>query len=419
MRSLTARERDLLPLDGPEAVLTKDEAETLSRLPLPPGAITWEHRAVRLGPFCGVLRVHDLTIEVLPKVAGVGDGTRRGVLVAMLRDAGHLATALPKGAGLAWQEQHLLDVFVLDFCAAASALLRQGAIRRYEEREERLPALRGRLHLSEHLRRGALEPTRLSCRFDELTADNAHNRALKAVLAVLFGHARGTRARAASGGLLHRLEEVADRPHCAADLDRLHFDRLTTAWEPLFRRAAALLRGLYPDVRAGVAVDGSCLLFDMQRLFEAFVGERLRRACPVGSGRVMLQGPRRALAWSETGPAFGMRPDFAVLAPDGRVLRILDAKWKQLEPGRVGVGVSQSDAYQMAAYAGGYGCGNLTLLYPAGDGVPAGWVEGFVLQLPGQPQADVHALDLGALARGAPLPSGLLAFSNDQITVVT
>ena len=400
MRSLVVRERDRLELEGPDAKLTEAEAETLSRLPLLPGAVTWERRAIKLGPFCGVLRVHDLTIEVLPKIRGVADGEDRGILIAMLRAAGHLPATLPNATGLEHQEQHLLDMFVLDFCVSASGLLSRGAIRSYEVHEDRLSALRGRLHLPEQLRRGLLDRTQLHCRYDELTADNAHNRVLKAVLAVLLGHARGSRAKTAVNVLLLRLDEVSVRPCRLADLEQLRFDRLTARWESLFQRAVQLMRGLYPDVRAGQAVDGSCLLFDMQRLFEAFVGEHLRRAYYGRSERVVLQGPQRHLATGDQGRAFRMRPDMAVIAPDGQVERILDAKWKALDLTQTKSGVSQEDAYQMAAYASSYGCSRLALLYPGGNGLPAGRLDSFILRVPDEPRLDVYTVDIAALVGG-------------------
>jgi 5-methylcytosine-specific restriction enzyme subunit McrC len=39
---------------------------------------------------------------------------------------------------------------------------------------------------------------------------------------------------------------------------------------------AWLLRGLHPDLRAG-ETKAACLLFDVERLFEAFVGAVVRR----------------------------------------------------------------------------------------------------------------------------------------------
>jgi 5-methylcytosine-specific restriction enzyme subunit McrC len=403
---MTVRERQKLPIGAGH--LTEAEAAALARLTLPPGALVWEHRALRLGPFCGILRADDLVLEILPKITGAaGDDETRGVLVAMLRPAGHLAERPAGAAPLALQGLHLLDIFVLDFCERVNGLLRQGAIRTYEVHEEDLAALRGRLNLPAQLRRDRLDRARLHCRFDELSVDNPHNRALKAVLARLLGQSLGPEAKAAVNVLLRRMEEIAARPCSLRELTNLHFDRRTKMWRPVFEQAAWFLRGLYPDVRAGHA-DGPALLFDMERLFEAFVGAKLRaRWREVGGLRVVLQGPQRHFATAGGTPVFRMRPDISVVVAGGTVACVYDTKWKSLDPGLANRGVAQADIYQIAGYAGRYGCDRTALLYPRGEGMAQGLVETFTIASPGAPRVDVYALDLPALARGVQLPMGL------------
>jgi 5-methylcytosine-specific restriction enzyme subunit McrC len=349
----------------------------------------------------------------LPKieVGALDDAAARGVLVAMLRSAADLAVGDAGATRLGLQRMHLLDVFILDFCRRVARLLRGGAIRNYQAFDDDLAALRGRIRLAEQVRRTAAERTQLRCGFDELSPDNAHNQALKAVLARLLPQAMGPDARAAVSGLLHRLAEISDVPCTAPDIERLPFTRLTNAWKPMFERAGWFLRGLYPDVRAG-GVEGLCLLFDMQRLFEAFVGARLRREWRSnGTGsRVVLQGPRQYLADSTKGPAFRLRPDAAVVSTAGAVEQMFDAKWKRLDAGAVARGVAREDAYQLAAYAGTYRCPNVVLVYPRPPGLPAGLIESFELRLPFSARIQIYALDIVAALGGPGLPIGLTPF---------
>ena len=379
MTTVTVCERDRLTIGGPTG-LSEHQAAELARLApaLPPGAVTWEHRAIRFGPFCGVLHAGGLTIEILPKVGDYGEGNTRGVLVAMLKMVGELSPDTVGTASLADQERHLLDVFILDFCARVNDLLRRGAIRRYEPQEENLTTVRGRIQLAENTRRNPFDRSRLVCCYDELSPDNVHNRALKFVLGRLLAHALGTGVKTAVNGLLRRLEEVADRPCNAGDVERLPFDRLTRPWQSTFARAAWLLRGLYPDVLAG-KIAGVCLLFNMERLFEAFVGAVLRRQWRGSDATVVLQGSGLHFARASGGLAFGMRPDATVIAADKQPVLIADAKWKRLNTQAVNAGVGRDDIYQMAAYAGRYRCRDLALLYPSGDGVLPGQLESFAV----------------------------------------
>jgi 5-methylcytosine-specific restriction enzyme subunit McrC len=144
----------------------------------------------------------------------------------------------------------------------------------------------------------------------------------------------------------------------------------------------------------------------MERLFEAVLGRRIARLCAHHPGlglRVVLQGPPRTLADG----AFGLRPDVAVTDAAGKVIAILDAKWKHLDPAARSGGVASADAYQLAAYAGRYDCQRLALVYPASPNCPAGQVRSHRLLLPGAPRLDVVALELTDLAAGRGVPAGL------------
>ena len=407
MRYLTLRERDVVRV-GHGHELSEREADGIAKLAeiLPRGSVGWEHRALRFGPFCGVLRTPELTIELLPKTdrGSAPVAEPRGLLVAMLAATGRVRFPGVGDAGLGHQAIHLLDVFIHDFCDRVKIALRGGAIAAYIERNENLRELRGRLRLTEHLLQNAFNQSRVLCRFDERTIDNPFNRALKHVLRVLLSHAVDPQTRASVTSLLHRLDEVADRRVRVADLDVLRFDRTNERWRDVFDQAKGLLAGLFPDVRAG-NTEGSALLFNMERLFEDVLGWRIARMCRtlVGAGsRVEFQRPQRTLASSD----FLLRPDVTVFVHD-RLVVILDAKWKELKPDEPHADVSSADAYQMNAYAGRYRCNRLVLVYPSSSRCAPGHVREFYLQTPGQPVVEVVAVDLYDLALGSGPLAGL------------
>ncbi len=402
---LTVRERDRLPV-GTGFGFDPRMLNLLVRLlpQLPAGSVTLEHQAVRFGPFCGVLRLGETVIEVLPKVA-MDDGIARGTVAAMLRTVGDLRLAPAGAAALGAGSVHLLDLFILDFCASVQERLRQGGLRSYQTREEALTIVRGRLQFVETMRR-PFDQSRPVCRYDDLSPDNAHNRALKFVLRRLLKHCLGGKAKTAVNSLLLRMQDVGDQACSASDVERLGFDRLTRPWEPVFLRAASLLRGLFPDLFAG-RQEAVGLLFSMERLFERFVGVVLRRTWSGSEAEVMLQGPSRSFVQTTQGGAFGMRPDVAAVTSDGRTLLIVDAKWKQLDRRSANVGVGRDDIYQMAAYAARYRCRELALLYPCQPAETAGLVEQFKLPDPLEAQVSAYALDVAALTRGQELPKAL------------
>jgi len=417
MRRLSFRERESVSI-GPTGQISELEAEGIAKLSgcLPPGALAWGHRALKFGPFCGVLQTEQLAIEILPKIDHGSDSSEdmRGLLVAMLARAGELGSKRVGEAGLGQQHSHLLDVFIEDFCSQVKSALRGGAIARYSERTDNLNAIRGRLELTEHLRTNAFDRSHLLCRFDERSIDNPYNQALKAVLRILLGLALSPRTQAMVAAFLHRFVEVTDRRFRARDVGALRFDRIIRHWEPVFARASWLLTGLYPDVRTGDAA-GSALLFNMEKLFERVLGLRVRHACQArasGHFSVGLQSPMKHLAMS----GFHLRPDITIQTGNESVA-ILDAKWKRLDVGEPNSGVSSGDAYQMNAYANRYRCNRLALVYPASVDCRPGKVTEFVLMTEERPTLEVIAVDVRELAFGSGIPVGIeVMIPNDLST---
>ena len=412
MRHLTFRERESISIGQTEGI-SEAEAESIKKLEarLPAGFLEWGHHTLKLRQFCGVFRTSLLTVEILPKIYHDDHSHEeaRGLLVKMLARAGELNLRRMGDAGLGQQRHHLLDVFIEDFCSRVKAALGGGAIARYSERRANLGAIRGRLELTEHLRVNAFDRSRLFCRFDEWSIDNPYNRALKGVLRILLGRTLHQRPRATVAALLHRLDEVGEQRTTARDVAALRMDRTIRHWEPVFAQARRLLEGLNPDVRTG-DVAGTALLFDMEKLFETVLRNRIRNACRtrLRDDRLSVGTLGKSVGLATSG--FPLWPDIIVKRGD-KTMAILDAKWKQLETDKSNSGVSSSDAYQMNAYASRLGCNRLALVYPAWSDCPAGKVREFVFETSEReserPTLAVIAVDLRELAIGTGIPAGL------------
>ena len=118
--------------------------------------------------------------------------------------------------------------------------------------------------------------------------------------------------------------------------------------------ARLLLKALYQTVHGGKQ-DGVALLFDMNKLFEAYVTQIAQKTLrPLGYS-VLSQRPQRALVRNESGQkAFITKPDIYVEGHEQ--VFIIDTKWKPLDFSKSNYGISQSDAYQMHGYARVYDC---------------------------------------------------------------
>jgi len=300
-------------------------------------------------------------------------------------------------------DETVLEGLIRLFCAKLWAVVRRGILRRYELHAEDLAVLRGRLNIAHQLQRNAARPDRLHCTFDEFTEDTDLNRLLKAALRVLLPLARAPDTTRSLSELLFCFQDVSDPPLGNVPWQRLTLDRLSERYRPVVALARLFLQDASPDVAAGEG-GGFALLFDMNVLFEEYIGRQARAVFGSQGLQVMLQGPRRHLARSMTGgPAFQLQPDIVVLQ-EGHPVLIIDTKWKKLDLGSNREGVSSADAYQMHAYATRYDVPQVVLLYPhhAGLGdfesVRAGYVLGGAGEVGCERRLTVGAVNLASLS---------------------
>lgn len=316
--------------------------------------------------FVGVVCLGRCQVEILPKVGGA---MRKSLLPMIAATLDLVVDGQPSGQ-VGESDESVLEPIIRLFCSELWGAVRRGMIHQYVKREENLAVMRGKLQVANQLRHNLARVERLHCEFDEFSQDNSLNRLLKAALRLLLGVTRSaTNARSLSE-LLFCFQDVADTPPISALCQSVKLDRMSERYRPLVELARLFLRATTPDVVSGDA-HGFSFLFDMNELFEEYVGRQVRAALRPLGFQVSLQGPKRHLARLASGsPAFELRPDI-VNSRDGRVSLIIDTKWKRLKEDERREGVSSADAYQMFAYAERYDAQDVVLLYPHHSGLGA------------------------------------------------
>ncbi|KRC81305.1 McrC family protein [Sphingomonas sp. Root241] len=343
------------------------------------GILTDHHKRLRAQQVVGVIAAEGCTLEILPKIEGLGTGedeasrTRiREQLIHMLAVAYDLDLAIGEATPLGTQKRTLLEVLIGIFCARLTDVLRNGMPRRYVHHEEDLPALRGRLDVQRQFTTLAATPNKLACRYEAFSADIALNQVMKAAVTRLSQVAQSPANQRRLRELAHIYADIAAVPVKALRWDVIVLDRTNHRWRALRDLARLLLAGEYQTTSHGKA-PGFSLLFAMNDLFEAYVARVLARALRHTDLRVVAQD-RRLYCLAEPSGArrFQVRPDIVVRRGQETVM-VIDTKWKRIsaridDPKQ---GVSQADVYQMMAYGRLYRCPSLMLLYPHHGGLRA------------------------------------------------
>jgi len=349
-------ERDVDELEALGARLGVRIVEPLSR------------KAVKFTQFVGIVRVGGRDIEVLPKLEDPAldppVGVIRHNLLQMLLVA-HDVPVTPAGnAATVSQYASWLDVFIQMFCSELASAARRGLPKRYRLCEENLLALQGRLLVHDQMRRSAAERAWLACEFDELDENHDLSQLLKLALQRMLTLSRSMATQRALRSLLVSFGAVADRSPAGDWWRHVRVDRLTADLGRSVQLAQLFLSGLSPGLTKGDR-GAYALLFDMNRLFESYIARRLRSSLADSHFEVKLQSAKHHLVRAEgerTG-LFRLRPDLVVM--DGLAVACVgDTKWKRLAPEERKLGVSQTDLYQMLAYANRYACSKTWLIYP-------------------------------------------------------
>lgn len=337
------------------------------------GILSDHYDFLRAKQFVGVIAAAGCSLEILPKVdPRASDEPAPAVrtrLMRMLDVALDLKIGAGAQAGMARQDETLLDILVRHFADRLLAETRRGLPRAYLQREEDLPSLRGRLDLVRQFTIHAVRPDRLACRYDGLSPDIALMQVMKAAVILLRKLARSTETQRRLDELRFVLADIADVATSTLPWDRVRIDRTNRRWEALYQLARLFLKrewqATHHDARRE---NGLTLLFPMNDLFEAYVAALSARVLRGTSLSVHSQSGRLFCLTDEAGgrPHFQTRPD--LLIRRGReTLKVIDTKWKCLSARRIDdekQGISQADVYQMMAYGRLYDCRELLLLYP-------------------------------------------------------
>lgn len=331
-RRLTLREyrSEIVPL-------TEDQASALNGagggryLSVEPAELSG-HWQVSARNYVGSISVGEIHVLVRPKIP------LRNLF--LLLEVGLREQDWRDEATLYETSHDLLPALVSFFARTAETTLARGLYHSYREQHDRLVALRGRVDVARQLTRpGVAIPT--ACRFTEFTADLVDNSYLKAAVS------RSLRVAGVQSADRHRLmrhlvtlEDVGDVRHRPSDFDDVVFTRLNEHYRPALRLARLVLENLTLQDAIG-EVTASSFMLDMNKLFERFVTERLRRAL-----RGHLAVKDQHLGFLDEERRVKIQPDL-LFGPEGSPRFVADIKYKLTD---VSAGGSNADLYQLLAY---------------------------------------------------------------------
>lgn len=318
------------------------------------------HRSIRFSQYVGVIQAGNLTIEILPKADRSSNEKEkwRRALVAMLRECGYLRLESLTNAYLRLRSASLVDLYFETFLNLVSELAHMGLTKKYRFEKYNKPVLKGRLVISEHVRKNIVHRERFVTSQQVYNRNNIYNQILKKALSILQKISSSPDITARTKQMLLIFEEVDDVPVNLDTFERVIFNRKTVWYKDAVTLAKLIILQYAPDLKQG-GEDVLAILFDMNKLFEKFVYVQLKKnELKFASNKLRVLGQSTRKFWGNK----TIRPDIVLEFHSGQggVRLILDTKWKVLDS----LLPSDEDLKQMYVYNLHYNASNSLLIYP-------------------------------------------------------
>jgi len=352
--------------------------------------IKLERKGLRTFQYVGIIQAGSYLIQILPKIdcdpAGSPEAPNGSLpkeiavrsaahnFLHLLRHTHNLKLHHQVLATLYTSSGTWMDMLIHMFTSELMIQFQLGFHQEFVRMEELLPYVRGRWNIARQFSNHPNLVDGLDVSYDDYSPDTNLNRVFHLAVNMLKYVTRDPNNRQRLANLESWLVPVQIPSQLnSSDLDRIEFNRLNERFKPSFLLARLFLEGQTVQLLAG-GQRSFALVFDMNRLFEQFVSNILQtyahRILPSAwiDCQIELQGgsPQRFLIdspYPSERPLFHLKPDILIKSL-GVPLLIIDTKNKGLFDVSSYRDISESDVYQMIAYAELFGCPNILLLYP-------------------------------------------------------
>ena len=283
------------------------------------------------------------------------------MFLRMLRTMKDFPSKVFNDANLKMDRMTLYEIFINMYLQEVRALVKHGIKSAYIGQEDNLSFYKGKLVVNEHIKRNAAHGERFYVHYDEYLVDRVENQLVKATLLKLQNITVSAENQKEIRQLLTAFEMVKPSINHQKNFSKVVINRNTKEYDVLMRWSRVFLLNKSFTTFSG-GTNARALLFPMEKVFESFVTQQLKKvllnlewevSCQ-DKGYYLFDSPRQ----------FALRPDIVITREDGSKI-ILDTKWKSLvDKQRLNYGISQSDMYQMYAYSKKYDTPEIWLLYP-------------------------------------------------------
>ena len=323
-------------------------------------------KTIKSNKYVGVIHFEGKTINLLPKIFYKGENPKKNEVNAINKHILWWLSYCRKLkfpnylSGLNSEKADFFEILIYLFSKYTRELLNSSIYQKYTDVNEELSFVKGRIDFNAYLRDNLSKGRnhKISCEFDTFQMDNDFNRCVKYVSKLLVSITKENQSRRYLNDILFILDEVEDINVSSDTMKRMKFNPMFSSFETI-RDYCILFLDNSVSFNYKNDLKLFAFLLPMEYVFEDFIFGFIDKE--IDEVKAKNQDTSKYLAENKK---FQLKPDL-ILEFDDRKL-IGDTKYKIVyqdknDPKK---GISQSDLYQMIAYAIRFKVNEIVLFYP-------------------------------------------------------
>lgn len=328
------------------------------------------NKGVQFNQFVGVIKIGQLTIEILPKADKEPNDEDKEVwlknLIGMLRTVGIFNVTAPSSSSLKIKSNCILDLYFELFIKEVEYLFNKGLIKKYRKTQGNSFALKGNILFGKHIQQNLVHQERFYIKHSTYDKEHLLHQILLQTLQLLQIVNTNVTLNSRIGNLLLNFPEMIDIKISELLFNKVVFNRKTEEYKNAIEISKLLLLNYHPDLSNGHN-HILALMFDMNKLWEKFIYVSLRKHLEKD---MTITAQTSKYFWKpETGYNSKMRPDIVITkGTEDKKTFVIDTKWKNIGDNNP----SPDDLRQLYVYHHYYQAEKVALVYPGQSEIKKG-----------------------------------------------
>lgn len=326
------------------------------------GIIDVKYKKLRLINYVGIISIQNVIIEIVPKISLSNDIEKdRELLLQMLSKCNKLPFSINESLNLNLKNYNLIELIAKFFIENLSQQINRGMYLEYINKEENINVIKGKLLLSNHIKKNYSNKVKAYCGYDEYSENNFLNLVFKTACTIILRKINNDDVK---NGVKRILSLLADVDLNYIDNNKLlkyKFHRQNKRFKESYEFAKLILLNMSMENSKGNDSAFS-MLFEINNLYEEYIANILSQLWNNQNRNVFIQDSSKYLLEniSSNRGNFNLKPDIVLNDNKEKYQIIIDTKWKLVDSK-----IEPSDMYQMYAYITRYpNSKKCILLYP-------------------------------------------------------